>query len=73
MPLATLVGKGDSWLRENVGLEAIAERDVILSDGRDLDPGEAASLAGSQVAHVRQVAEIPGRTRVATRARAFRH
>jgi arginase len=61
MPLATLVGKGDSWLRENLGLEAIAERDVILSDGRDLDPGEAASLAGSQVAHVRQVAEIPGR------------
>jgi arginase len=60
MPLAMLVGKGDSWLRENVGLEAIAERDVILSDGRDLDPGEAASLAGSQVAHVRRVAEIPG-------------
>ena len=59
MPLAMLVGRGDTWLRENVGLEAIAERDVILSDGRDLDSGEAASLAGSQVAHVRDVADVP--------------
>jgi arginase len=59
MPLAMLVGRGERWLRENVGLEAIAERDVILSDARDLDPGEAASLAGSQVAHVRGVADVP--------------
>lgn len=59
MPLAMLVGRGDRWLRENVGLAPIAERDVILSDGRDLDPGEAVSLSNSQVAHVRVVAEIP--------------
>jgi arginase len=59
MPLAMLVGRGDAWLRENVGLEAIAERDVILSDARNLDRGEAASLSGSQVAHVRTVADIP--------------
>src|SRR5262245_45014890 len=61
MPLAMLVGRGDRWLRENVGLAPIAERDVILCDARDLDPEEAVSLAGSQVAHVRSVAEIPTR------------
>ena len=61
MPLAMLVGRGDPWLRENVGLLPVAERDVILSDGRDLDPGEAVSLADSQVAHVQAVAEIPTR------------
>jgi len=61
MPLAMLVGRGDPWLRENVGLEPVAERDVILSDARDLDPDEAVSLAVSQVAHVRSLAEIPTR------------
>ena len=59
MPLAMLVVRGDAWLRENVGLSAIAERDIILSDARDLDPGEAANLSDSQVSHVRTVAEIP--------------
>jgi arginase len=59
MPLAMLVGRGDAWLRENVGLPAIAEDDVILSDGRDLDPGEAVTLAASRVAHVRAVGEVP--------------
>lgn len=61
MPLAMLVGRGDAWLCENVGLSPISERDVILSDGRDLDPGEAANLANSQIAHVRAVPEIPNR------------
>jgi arginase len=61
MPLAMLVGRGEMWLRENVGLPPISERDVILSDARDLDPGEADSLADSQVAHVRAVADIPNR------------
>jgi arginase len=61
MPLAMLVGKGEPWLRENVGLALVDESDVILSDGRDLDPEEAVSLANSQVVHVRAVAEIPTR------------
>src|SRR5262245_3380329 len=61
MPLAMLVGRGDPWLRENVGLAPVAERDVILNDARDLDPEEAVSLAVSQVAHVRSIAEIPRR------------
>lgn len=61
MPLAMLVGKGEPWLRENIGLAPVAECDVILSDARDLDPEEAVSLAHSQVAHVRAVAEIPTR------------
>lgn len=61
MPLAMLVGRGDAWLRENVGLAPVAERDVILSDARDLDPAEAVSLAVSAVAHVRSISEIPTR------------
>jgi arginase len=61
MPLAMLVGRGEPWLRENVGLSPISERDIILSDARDLDPGEADNLADSQVAHVRAVADVPNR------------
>jgi arginase len=61
MPLAMLAGRGDAWLRGNLDLPVFAERDIILSDARDLDPGEADSLAASQVAHVRTVADIPNR------------
>ena len=58
MPLAMLVGRGEPWLRENVGLAALAERDVTLSDARDLDPEAAISLRASRVAVVRRVADI---------------
>jgi arginase len=58
MPLAMLVGRGEPWLRENVGLAALAERDVTLSDARDLDPDEAISLRASRVAVVRRVEDI---------------
>jgi len=61
MPLAMLVGRGDAWLRESLDLTTLAERDAILSDGRDLDPGEAASLSASEVVHVRLIEEIPDR------------
>ena len=40
MPLAMLTGRGDQRLMEAVGLSPIADTRVILSDGRDLDPGE---------------------------------
>jgi arginase len=66
MSLAMLVGRGKEWLREQVGLALLDERDVILGDARDLDPGEAASLRASEVTIVRDVATLsayvpPGR------------
>ena len=42
MPLAMLVGRGDLALPEAVGLAPLPESRVILTDGRDLDPPEAA-------------------------------
>jgi arginase len=59
MPLAMLVGRGEAWLREQVGLSPLVERDVVLCDARDLDPGEAASLRASDVTVVRDVAALP--------------
>jgi arginase len=61
MPLAMLVGRGEAWLREQAGLALLDERDVILSDARDLDPLEAESLGASQVTIVRRVDEIEAR------------
>lgn len=58
MPLAMLVGRGDQALLRALSLTPIPERDVILCDARDLDPGEREALAGSQVRHVRSLAAI---------------
>ena len=40
MPLAMLTGRGDQRMMQAVGLAPIADNRVVLSDGRDLDPGE---------------------------------
>ncbi len=40
MPLAMLTGRGDQRMMQSVGLSPIADERVVLSDGRDLDPGE---------------------------------
>lgn len=58
MPLAMLVGRGEQTILEKIGLEPILEENVILGDGRDLDPGEREALAGSQVTHLTQVIEL---------------
>lgn len=52
MPLAMLVGKGDQSLLENIDLAPIEEERVILTDGRDLDPGERILLERSAVTHL---------------------
>lgn len=49
MPLAMLVGRGEQTLLRAVGVRPIAEDRVILSDARDLDPGEKAALSASRV------------------------
>jgi arginase len=58
MPLAMLVGRGEQTIVESLGLLPIPESRVILSDGRDLDPGEREALAGSQVVHLSSVMEL---------------
>ncbi len=52
MPLAMIVGRGEQTMTKGVGLEPLAENRVILSDARDLDPGERQALANSQVHHL---------------------
>jgi arginase len=52
MPLAMLAGRGEQTIVEGVGLESLPETQIILSDARDLDPGERESLEGSAVRHL---------------------
>ncbi len=54
MPLAMLVGRGEQTIVNGVGLSPLSESRVILTDGRDLDPGEREAIAGSAITHVRQ-------------------
>ena len=60
MPLAMLVGRGEQTIVDNLGLLSIPESRVILSDGRDLDPGEREALSGSQVVHLPNVMDLLG-------------
>lgn len=52
MPLAMLVGLGEQTLVEGVGLVPASASQVILSDGRELDPGERELLADAAVFHL---------------------
>ena len=47
--LAKAVGRGDLTLPSALGMSALPEEWVILSDGRDLDPAEVDALASSRV------------------------
>ena len=58
MPLAMLVGRGEQTILERIGLEPLPEGKVILSDGRDLDPGERDALGDSQVTRLTEVTEL---------------
>jgi len=55
MPLAMLVGRGEQSIVQGVGLTPIPEADVILTDARDLDPGEREAVRDSGMAHLPQV------------------
>ncbi len=52
MPLAMLVGRGEQTLMEAVACRPIPEERVVLTDARDLDPGERDLLEGSGVRHL---------------------
>ncbi len=52
MPLAMLVGRGDPTLMQAVELRPFPEERVVLTDARDLDPGERALVEESRVLHL---------------------
>ncbi len=61
MPLAMIVGRGDQGLVRAAGMTNQPEADVILSDARDLDPGEAEAVRQSAVRHVTRLSDLPRR------------
>jgi arginase len=58
MPLAALVGRGNQDIVESIGLDAISESLVTLTDARNLDAAEAEALATSGVAHLPFVRDL---------------
>jgi arginase len=58
MPLAMLVGRGEQRMPQAVGLRSIPEEHVILTDGRDLDPGEKDLLETSKLIHFLKITDL---------------
>jgi arginase len=58
MPLAMLVGRGDQTLTQVVGVTPLLESQIMLSDARDLDPGERDTLRASDVLHVPRASDL---------------
>lgn len=58
MPLAMLTGRGEQTLVEGLALTPLPDAQVILSDARDLDPGEREAVAGSALVHLPDVAGL---------------
>jgi arginase len=58
MPLAMLVGRGDMSYMQGVGLAPMREKDVMISDARDLDPDESVSLLESFVNYLPDIDDL---------------
>lgn len=58
MPLAMLVGRGEQTMADAIGLKPISEAQVILTDARDLDPGERELLKESAVLHLTEATNL---------------
>lgn len=58
MPAAMLTGRGDQTIMAAAGLRPVPDDGVLLSDARDLDPGERTALAASGVVHMADIAEL---------------
>jgi arginase len=58
MPLAMLVGRGEQTMLKAQELSPLAEDRVILTDARDLDPGEKQLIEGSDVIHLPDVKNL---------------
>jgi len=58
MPLAMAVGLGEQTLLEATGMRPLAASRVVLSDARDLDPGERENVARSGITHRPDVTQL---------------
>jgi arginase len=58
MPLAMLVGRGEQRMPQAVGLRSIPEEQVILTDARDLDPGEKRLVESSNLKHLPKITNL---------------
>ena len=58
MPLAMLTGRGDQTMLKALGLKPIPDNRVVLSDARDLDPGEKELVKNSGIAHLKNVQDL---------------
>jgi arginase len=58
MPLAMIAGLGEQTMPNAVGLRPVEHEDIILTDGRDLDPGERELVSGSGILHMRDPMDL---------------
>ena len=58
MPLAMIAGLGEQTLMHAAGAIPLAGADIILTDGRDLDPGEDDLVANSGLLHLIDPADL---------------
>ncbi|MCP4426827.1 MAG: arginase family protein [Chloroflexi bacterium] len=58
MPLAMLVGRGEQTMADSVRLSPFPEGQIILTDARDLDPGEKDNLDDSALIHLPQAEQL---------------
>ena len=55
MPLAMLVGRGEQTMLKALELKPLAEDRVVLTDARDLDPGEKRLIEEANILHLADV------------------
>ena len=60
MPLAMLVGSGEQTMLKTLELTPLTENRVILTDGRDLDPGEKQLIDAADIIHLADVQDLLG-------------
>jgi arginase len=58
MPLAMLCGRGEQTIVAGAGASVQPEANVILTDARDLDPGEKEAVADSGLTHLPDLADL---------------
>ena len=62
MPLAMIAGFGEQTLMQAAGATPLTPTDIILTDGRDLDPGEDTLVANAGLLHLTDPADLLTKT-----------
>ena len=62
MPLAMLAGLGEQTILEILKIDPLPQERIILTDARDLDPGEKELVASSQMTHLTDPLELLDRS-----------